>query len=37
MIRPILEYGAPIWYPDFQKHEREIETFQRRATKIIPI
>ena len=35
MVRPILEYGAPIWYPNLKKHEREIETIQRRATKMI--
>ena len=35
IVRPILEYGAPIWYPDLKKHEREIETIQRRATKMI--
>ena len=35
MVRPILEYGAPIWYPDLKKHEREIQTIQGRATKMI--
>ena len=32
-VRLILEYGAPIWYPDLKKAEKEIETIQRRATK----
>ena len=35
MVRPIYEYGIPIWYPDLKKHEREIEAIQRRATKMI--
>ena len=35
MVRPILEYEAPIWYPDLKKHEREIQTIQGRATKMI--
>ena len=32
-VRLILEYGAPIWYPDLKKPEKEIETIQRKATK----
>ena len=35
MVRPLLEYGTPVWYPNLKKHEREIETIQRRATKMI--
>ena len=34
-VRPILEYGIPIWFPYLRKHEKEIEQIQRRATKMI--
>ena len=35
MVRPKLENGEPIWYPNLKTHEREIEAIQRRATKMI--
>ena len=35
IVRPILEYGSSIWYPYLKKHEKKIETIQRRATRMI--
>ena len=35
MVRSIIEYETPIWYPDLKKHEKKIGTIQRRATKMI--
>ncbi|KAI8494108.1 hypothetical protein Bbelb_284550 [Branchiostoma belcheri] len=35
-IRPVLEYGAPVWHPGLTTTQRrKIERIQRRATKII--
>ena len=34
-VRPLLEYGTPIWQPFLRKHEKAIEQIQRRATKLI--
>ncbi len=34
-VRPLLEYGTPIWSPFLRKHEKAIEQIQRRATKLI--
>ena len=36
MVRPQLEYGAPIWSPHLIKYKELIENVQRRATKLIP-
>ena len=36
IVRPILEYGSPVWSPHLQKDKIEIEKIQRRATKLIP-
>ena len=36
IIRPHLEYGAPVWNPHFKKQINLIESVQRRATKLIP-
>lgn len=36
LIRPILEYCSTTWCPHLRKHELELETIQRRATKIVP-
>ena len=34
-VRPVLEYGIPVWQPHLRKHEKEIEQIQRRATRMI--
>ena len=34
-VRPILEYGIPVWSPHLRKHDKEIEQIQRRATRLI--
>ena len=36
IVRPHLEYGAPIWNPCTRKMINHIESVQRRATKLIP-
>ena len=36
MVRPHLEYGAPIWSPHLWKMADLIESVQRRATKRVP-
>ena len=36
MVRPHLEYGAPIWNPHTKKNIDAIENVQRRASKRIP-
>jgi hypothetical protein len=36
MVRPHLEYAAPVWNPTMIKHKRLIENVQRRATKLVP-
>ena len=36
LVRPHLEYGAPIWSPHLVKHRELLENVQRRGTKIIP-
>ena len=36
MVRPHLEYGAPIWKPHTKKNIDAIENVQRRASKRIP-
>ena len=35
LIRPLLEYGQPVWSPHLLKQSRLIENVQRRATKLI--
>ena len=35
LIRPILEYGNPVWHPSLKKHVNLIEGVQRRYTKKI--
>ena len=36
LIRPLLEYAAPIWSPHTVYQKELIENVQRRATKLIP-
>ena len=36
LVRPHLEYGAPIWNPHTVKLKELIENVQRRATKTVP-
>ena len=36
MVRPHLEYGAPLWSPHLIKYKEIIENVQRRATKLVP-
>lgn len=36
MVRPHLEYAAPIWSPHTMKQKEIIENVQRRATKLVP-
>ncbi len=35
LVRPILEYGNVIWSPHLQRHIRQIEGVQHRATKML--
>ena len=36
LVRPHLEYAAPVWSPHLVKHKDLLENVQRRATKMIP-
>ncbi len=36
IVRPILEYGQPVWAPFLLRQSRALENVQRRATKLIP-
>ena len=36
LVRPILEYAAPVWSPNTIKCKELLENVQRRATKMIP-
>jgi hypothetical protein len=36
IVRPLLEYGTPVWSPFLMKDIRKIESIQRRATKLVP-
>ena len=36
LIRPHLEYAAPVWSPNLIKYKESLENVQRRATKIVP-
>ena len=32
-VRPILEYGSPIWYPNLKKHEKKLNLFREEQLK----
>ena len=36
MVRPHLEYGNIVWFPQLKKKSVAIEKVQRRATKLTP-
>ena len=36
MVRPLLEYGNAIWGPHYLSDVRNVESIQKRATKLIP-
>ena len=35
LIRPIIEYGNSVWFPNLKRQSVEIEKVQRRATKLV--
>ena len=35
LVRPIIEYGNPVWGPYYITDQRSIEGVQKRATKLI--
>ena len=37
MVRPHLEYGNIVWFPQLKRQSVAIEKVQRRATKLIPV
>ena len=36
LVRPHLEYAAPVWNPHLEKQKEALENVQRRTTKLIP-
>ena len=36
IVRPHLEYAAPVWNPHLKKHISSVENVQRRATRMVP-
>ena len=36
LVRPLLEYGNPVWGPFYIPDQRIVESIQRRATRLVP-
>ena len=36
LVRPLLEYGNPVWGPFYIQDQKIVESIQRRATRLVP-